>query len=298
MRAIIHVKQDQVECEVLSDKLIDLITEEACSVGPALIELHVPSGQAVVRQAARGRGYSAISQATLTKVAIGRPLTDTVWDGVAANIRRKAGLILPMMPFANDVVAEGVIVTTPNGHAVTTRLAALEISLAPTIIAWPGRDGTIVSIAKTYADDLLQTTAQLPLFGWPVAAFVSRRTYFCTPRAETVLRPARPILFYESSRTGGAGAIVAAGLITDTLISKKDKVSVELLKRSVVEEAEDFSTSEDVLAVSFESVLRFPRRVPRDFLRELGAAANNFQTATRVSPSVLKAIFDYGWSRV
>jgi ribosomal protein S18 acetylase RimI-like enzyme len=298
-RALVHIHQDQIDCEVLSDKLVDLVTEEACRIGPAFVELHLPAGQSVVREAARARGYSPASQGILTKIAVGRPITTTNWDGLVTNMRRKTGLALPTMPLPPDVVTDGVSVIKPDGSRAVVRLARLEAALAPTVIVWPGREGAIVPIARVYAEDLLQTTDQLPLFGRPMAAFLSRRTYVCSPRAEPLLRPSRPILFYESARTGGSASITAAGLIVDTLVSRKEQVPGELLKRAVVDDVDGFSTSSDVLAVSFESLMKFPRPVPLAELRNIGSAGtNNLQTATRVSASNLKAIFDYGWSRV
>jgi hypothetical protein len=177
-------------------------------------------------------------------------------------------------------------------------LAALEDAIGPTLLIWPGRTGVIVPIARNYADDLLGTSNQLVLFGKPEAAFVTRRTYFNSPRAAGQMRPGAPLLFYESKRSGGRGAIIAVARIIDATILPKQQVPDDLLRRAVVEDLEPLSASSDVLATSFDNLLRFPKFVPLDTLRSLGATgAANLRTTTPLSHAALAAILELGWTR-
>jgi hypothetical protein len=170
--------------------------------------------------------------------------------------------------------------------------------LSPTILIWPGRDGVIVPITHNYANDLLGTDKQFPLFGSPEAAFVTRKTYFNSPRAASLLRPGLPILFYESVRSGGQGAIVAAARVIDATVVKKNQVPGDLLRRAVVEDLDGLSSSTDILATTFDNLLRFPKPVSLADLRTFGAVgAANFQTATPVTSANIGAIFDLGWVR-
>jgi hypothetical protein len=195
-------------------------------------------------------------------------------------------------------VQSGIVVHGPDGKPITVRLAALEDALGPTILVWPGRGGAIVPIARHYADDLLGTGDQFQLFGKPEAAFLTRRTYFNSPRAAPLMRPGTPILFYESRRSGGRGAIVAAARIVDATILLKQQVPDDLLRRAVVEDLEPLSTSADILATSFDNLLRFPKFVPLDTLRSLGATGPaNLQTATMLSNAALAAVLELGWTR-
>jgi hypothetical protein len=191
-----------------------------------------------------------------------------------------------------------VEVQGPDGEAITVRLSALEDALGPTLIVWPGRDGVIVPIAKAYADDLLGTSDQFPLFGSPEAAFVTRRTYFNSPRAAALMRPGVPILFYESKRSGGRGAVVAVTRIVDATVIPKQQVPDTLLRRAVVEDLDPLSATEDVLATSFDNLLRFPYSVSLEALRLLEATGtSNLQTTTPVTSERLSAILELGWSR-
>ncbi len=299
-RVLVHVRPYHVACEIFADHLLDTKCEEACRSGPITIELPLIPGQTMVRRAATLRGFLPVPRAadTLIKVALGRPVTVDTWAAIARQTRRKTGLRLPETPPNSAALQSGLVVYGPDGKLVTTRLAALEDALGPTILVWPGRDGVIVPIARNFADDLLGTGRQLPLFGSPEAAFVARRTYFNSPRAAALMRPGLPILFYESKRSGGRGAIVAAARIVDATVVAKDQVSDDLLRRAVVEDLDPLSASTEVLATSFDNLLRFPVPVPLEKLREIGAeGAANLRTTTALPNAALAVILDLGWSR-
>ena len=298
-RVLVHVRPDHVSCETFADHLLDTQCEEACCSGPVTIELpHIP-GQSAVRRAAMLRGFIPVRRTdTLIKVALGRPVTNENWTTIARQTRRRTGLRLPETPPDAAAVRSGLSVQGPDGKRVTVRLSALEDALGPTILAWPGREGVIVPIVRNYADDLLGTSNQFPLFGSPEAAFLTRRTYFNTPRTAALMRPGVPILFYESKRSGGRGAIVAAARIADATVMAKQQVPDDLLRRAVVEDLDPLSASSDVLATSFDNLLRFPAPVTLDTLRTIGADGSaNLQTTTALTSARLNSILELGWSR-
>jgi ribosomal protein S18 acetylase RimI-like enzyme/predicted nucleic acid-binding protein len=298
-RVLVHVRSDHVSCETFADHLLDCECQEACSSGPVTIELpHIP-GQSTVRRVAALRGFLPVPRAdTLIKVALGRPVTGKSWTAIARQTRRRTGLRLSEKAPEVSAIESGVEVQGPDGEAITVRLSALEDALGPTLIVWPGRDGVIVPIAKAYADDLLGTSDQFPLFGSPEAAFVTRRTYFNSPRAAALMRPGVPILFYESKRSGGRGAVVAVTRIVDATVIPKQQVPDTLLRRAVVEDLDPLSATEDVLATSFDNLLRFPYSVSLEALRLLEATGtSNLQTTTPVTSERLSAILELGWSR-
>jgi ribosomal protein S18 acetylase RimI-like enzyme len=297
-RLIVHVRPDHVACETFAEHLLDEAIREACYSGPITIELGAIPGQSTVTRAAKLRGFlPAANSDILIKLALGRPLTADSWATIARQTRRKTGLALPDTPPNAGTLQSGLAIRGPDGSSITVQLAALEAALAPTLIVWPGRDGVIVPIAKSYADDLLGTADQFALFGRPNAAFVGLRTYFNSPRTAAMMRPGVPILFYESERTGGRGAIIAGARIVDATISPKEQVSDVVLERGVVDDINPLTVSNDVLATSFESLIRFPNPVFLDTLRQLGAVGpSNFQTATTLPNAMMAAIFDRGWS--
>jgi ribosomal protein S18 acetylase RimI-like enzyme len=297
-RMLVHVRADHVAGETFAEHLLDEAIRESCHSGPVTIELRAIPGQSTVNRAAKLRGFlPAANSDVLIKVALGRPLTPNTWASIARQTRRRTGLALPDGLPDVGAVQFGLAVRGPDGSTITVQLAALEAALAPTLIAWPGRDGVIVPIAKSFADDLLGTADQFYMFGRPNAAFVGLRTYFNSPRTAPMMRSGVPILFYESKRSGGRGAIVAGGRIVDATVVPKEQVSDELLRRAVVEDLDPLTTSSEVLATSFDSLIRFPNPVTLDTLRRLGAAGpSNLQTTTALPNAQLAAILDHGWS--
>jgi ribosomal protein S18 acetylase RimI-like enzyme/predicted nucleic acid-binding protein len=298
-KVLVHVRPDHVNCETFADYLLDMRCQEACASGPMTIELsHIP-GQATIRRAAIVRGFLPVaSGSALVKVALGCPITEASWASIARQTRRRTGLRLGETPPDATTAQGGLVVHGPDGKPITIRMLELEDAIGPTVMVWPGRDGVIVPIAKVYADDLLGTSMQLNLFGSPEASFVARRTYFNSPRTAGLMRPTVPVLFYESKRSGGRGAVVAAARIVDATVVPKEQVPDDLLRRAVVEDVEPLSASEDVLATSFTNLLRFPAPVSFAKLREIGAAGTaNLQTTSGISAAALSAILELGWSR-
>jgi hypothetical protein len=205
---------------------------------------------------------------------------------------------LPETPPDLAAVHSGIVVQKPDGASVTVRLPALEDALGPTLLVWPGREAVVVPIAQRYAADLLGTSDQFPLFGSPVAAFVTRRIYFNSPRAASLMRPGIPILFYESKRSGGSGAVVALARIVDATVMPKQQAPDDVMRRAVVEDLNPLTASTEVLATTFDNLLRFPILVSFDVLRDLGVVGGiNLQTATSVANTALEQILELGWAR-
>jgi hypothetical protein len=298
-RILVHVRPDHVACETLADHLLTTQCQHLCNSGPITIELpHLP-GQSAVRHSATLLGFVLVPRAdTSIKVALGRPVTNKSWTAIAKQTRRKTGLRLPEQPPDAVAIRSGLAVQGPDGRTVTVRLSALEDALSPTILLWPDRDGVIVPITRTYADDLLGTGDQFLLFGNPQASFVARRTYLNSSRTAALMRPGIPILFYESKRSGGRGAIVAAARIVDATIVDKLHVPDDLLLRAVVEDLDPLSVTNDLLATSFDNLLRLPVPVPLETLRNLGFDMSaNLRTATALPFDQLAEILELGWSR-
>ncbi|WP_143273842.1 hypothetical protein [Bradyrhizobium canariense] len=294
-KMLVHVRSDHVLCETFAEHLLDELIREASHAGPVTIELRRIAGQTAVNQAAKLRGFLPASDPDiLIKVALGRPLTPTSWSSLARQMRRRTGLSLPDVPPHG---ADSVKIQAPDGTFLVVKMPALEAALGPTIIAWSDRSAVIVPIAKAFADDLLGTADQFALFGRPSAAFLGLRTYFNSPRTSYLMRPGSPILFYESKRTGGRAAVVAAARIVDTTVVPKEQVPSEFLKRAVVEDLDPLTTSNDILVTSFDNLLRFPNLVKLEALREIGAIGSaNLQTTTALPSTLLAKILDLGWS--
>lgn len=170
----------------------------------------------------------------------------------------------------------------------------------PTIYLWPGREGVIVPIQRAYADELLGTNLQtrLSFIEDRDASFFARRAYVNTPRARKAMRPGLPILFYESGKRGGRGAIVAVGRIVDSVIVPKEATLREATRRVVVDDLSELSTTDDVLVTTFDNLMPFPRLVPFTALKAMGAeGSSNLMSATPLSSRNLAAIVQAAWAK-
>ena len=205
IRSLVHVRQDHVKAQLLAESLLHSQCRQACIDGPAAIEATIIAGQSATRRAAILQGFVPRGSSKLVKVAIGRPVTPKNWTTLARFTHRRTGLRLQEALPATAWERREIMVYRPDGTEAVIGLAALEDSLGPTILAWPGRTGAVVPIARTYADALLGTSPQASMFGPSTAALGDRRTYLSSPKAAHALRPATPIL-----STNLSGRAVAA----------------------------------------------------------------------------------------
>ena len=111
------------------------------------------------------------------------------------------------------------------------------------------------------------------------------------------MRAGTPVLFYESKRSGGRGAVAASARIVDATVFLKQQVPDSLYRRAVVEDVAPLSASPEVLATTFDNLLRLPTPVTLEELREMRAVGSaNLQTATRLPSASLSRILDMGWA--
>ena len=296
-RLLIHVRPDHVYADRFADHLLDVGVRKASSPGPVTIELPIIPGQTTVLQFATLHGFVPEPNTDLLiKGAIGRPVTSNTWSTIARQLRRRTALHLSEVPPSFKVAHSGVSVRTPEGKMFSISLEMLEDALGPTLFVLAGRDGVILPITREYADALLNTGIQMPLFGDALASLVSQRTYFNTPRAAKLMHPRTPILFYESKRSGGRGKIVAAARILDSMVVLKDRIPKDLCNRAVVENVDVLTKSPEILVTTFDDIFQFPLPISLETLRTLKAVgSSNLQTATSLPSDLLSKILELGW---
>jgi len=300
-RLLIHAREDQPDAGLFADFLIDRLTRDAASVHPTAIELiHVP-GQSSVNRVAQSRGFvRSRSGLMYQKIALGRPLMEPNWVDCAAETRRRTGFSLPVAMPISTLEETEISLVSPGGQSFAYPASQLTDLLSPTIVIWPGKNGVIVPIAKTFADDLLGTAPQhtFAFVEAKDAAFHARRAYVSAPRNVPLMPVDGPILFYESSRTGGRGAVVAVGRIVDCTLQPKADLSVDSQRRLVVDDVDAFSATDDILVTSFDNLFALPEPVPLRFLKAIDAAGNaNLISAVSLSSGKVTQILTQGWLR-
>lgn len=295
---IIHVRPEALDGELYTDHLLDVLLREASAKAATTVELECIAGQSTLVRLAKARGFlRQPSTSNLAKIVMGRPITATNWTSAIQELRLQTELRLPsVMPEGTH--AESFPINTIQNKSINISLKGLEDLLGPTLIIRPDQNGVIVPITKAYSNLLLSASPQmsLGLTDEKDAAFFTKKAYVNTPRAANAMRPESPILFYESKRSNGVGAIVAVGRIVDAVILNKQDIPNDALRRLVVEDVAEISTSEDVLVTSFDNLFVFPNSVPLRVLRDLGAVDGaNLVTAKEVSGQIVTEILDKGW---
>ena len=297
-RILVHVRPDHVAADRFVDHLLDVGVRRASAGGPVAIELPQVPGQTTVRQLAMLRGFVLNNdrRSAMIKGAIGRPVTPNSWRKISRQLRRTTALHLPDDRPSLESARSGVSVSNPEGKKFSIPLEVLEDALGPTLLLLPGRDGVILPITRSFADGLLNTGNQMPLFGEPMAALLTQRVYVNTPRAAKLMRPRTPILFYESKRSKGRGNIVAAGRIVDSIVMMKEHIPKRLYASTVVEDIGTLTKTPEILVTTFDNLLQFPQPVSLEQLRTMKALGpSNLQTATALSSKLLCQLLEIGW---
>ncbi|MBX3577653.1 MAG: GNAT family N-acetyltransferase [Rhizobiaceae bacterium] len=298
-RLVVHVRHEHRDAELFADHLLTILVRSACERAPIAIELiHLP-GQSIVHTVAAGCGFSrSANSPAFSKIALGRPCTASTWSAITQQVRRRTGLVLPEV--LSTLSDSEVDIRTAHGTAARINVALLEDLLGPTLFIWPGRSGVIAPIARMYADELLGTAIQpnLDFIANRDAAFRSLRGYVNAPRTAKQMRPGRPIIFYESKRTGnGRGAAVAVARIVNSVVVPKSQLKPKNDKRLVIDSAEKFSATDDVLLTTFDNLMAFPKPVVLDTLKRLNAVGGaNLVSAVSLSGEQIDSILTCGWS--
>lgn len=158
----------------------------------------------------------------------------------------------------------------------------------------------MVPITRAYADELLGTAIQpnLAFIANRDAAFLSLRGYVNSPQAAKKMRIGAPIIFYESKGKGsGRGAAVAVARIVNSIVVPKSQLNPKSDKRLVIDNADGFSATGDVLLTTFDNLMVFPVPVGFDTLKRFDAVGpTNLVSAVSLSSEKIDSILTHGWS--
>lgn len=299
-RMMVHVRHEHHDAELFADHLLSALIGTSSRVAPIAIELIHLAGQSILNKLAVARGFQRHGNLpTFSKIAVGRPCSASTWPAVVQQVRRRTGLVLPeALPTTST--GKEFDIQTAKGTTVQISPVALEDLLGPTLLVWPGREGVIVPILRSYADELLGTAIQpnLAFIANRDAAFLSLRGYVNSPRAASKMRIGAPIIFYESKGKGeGRGAAVAVARIVNSIVVAKSQLNPKSDQRLVIENADSFSATDDVLLTTFDNLMAFPSPVAFDTLKRFDAVGpTNLVSAVSLSSEKIDSILTCGWS--
>lgn len=296
-QSLICVRQDHPFSSTIADFLIaDHVKRCTKAAASHLSMIDIPS-HPITRRIALGQGFraSGVDHSKLWKISLGRPVTQQTWEKTRLLIERLTGLrVQSKCPSYQRPVAE---ITAADSQITKIDLHELETLLSPTLFILPHREAVIVPITRAFASDLLGTDDQYWLLDTPEAQFLSRRTYFNTIRAARAMIRGAVIVFYESSRNGGRGAVVALGRIVDVTATHKNETSEHLQRGGVVTDLQQLNASTRVLASTFDNLLMLKNPVSFEALKKIGCVNRaNLVSATPITSQHLAAIVKMGFA--
>ncbi len=290
-RMLLLVDHDQPRAELVADTLLNQAIDNVGRSGFSLIRLADTPGQIIARKVALRAGFTLDDRRyELLKAALGSPITPSRFQKSADQMRlvygdRCSGLLPESFNRFDELLR-----TNPD------EFVRVEKALAPTLIVSNCRRVSIQPIAQTYAAQLLGTSAQTNWLEQFEGVFRSQKIYVSSGRSKNRFVANQIILFYESSRTGGRGSVVAAARVDNVVTQEKSKISEKEMKKTVLDGVERYSTSQEVTLTGFSSLLRFPRPVPLNELKRIQATGTqNLQTTTVIATEAAQRIFDLGW---
>jgi predicted nucleic acid-binding protein/ribosomal protein S18 acetylase RimI-like enzyme len=296
---VLCANESHTEIESAVDHLFCIAAADVSRVEPALIRLHTGRGQTSVRKIATEHGFrppTGIAGDDLHKVAVGNPVVSDSWNEVRANLQRVADISLPkVMPALPN--GDDISVTVGTDKSVSVPLIDLETLLAPVLFLFHNRNGAVIPIRRSFAEELFGATKQLSLIDAPQAVLLRERAYFGHPRMLKVVTPGMPILFYESSQNGGRSCVfaIARATRTDTLI--KQLAKDEGMRRGVLDKKQlkMMTKAEATAVVHFDNIMLLRRPVPYSFLLQNNCVSGaNLVTTQSVSSDQLKTIVREG----
>ncbi len=295
-RGIVCVQQQHPFSSTVADYLISHQVRSCTSDNPCHLLLFDAPVHPITRRVAISQGFqpSKSMPLALSKLALGQPVLRETWAKARLAIERIGGLKI-QSTCPNFDGKKVKIKTNSLEHGVS--LFDLETLVSPALFILPHRAAVVVPITRAYAADLLGTDNQFSFLDIPEAQFLTRRTYFNTPRAARAMIRGAALAFYESSGRGaGRGAIIAIARIVDVTSTPTDAAAEQLQRQGVVDDLRGLTKQPRVLATTFDSLIPLRRPVPFGELRKIGCVDGaNFVSAKPISWLHLAEIVKVGF---
>ena len=278
--------------------LLTCLLGHAAAAGPAQIRIEFPQHQVHVREVAAGLGFRGTSNlSALNKLALGRIVTLANWDQCKDALISVGRLKLPDTPPVFHNASQHILLFTSDGNRVYVPLDSLETLLAPALFCLSGRPAVITPVQRDFSEHLLGHLPQMTLLPQSRVALFREKHYLSGPRTLKHFKRGGLILFYESLKRGGLGAIVAAARIQQAYLKLQDDLESSDLNPSVLDTAslEAIGRSKMKTVTVFDNVMHFPHPIPLDTLRRIGCGkATDLLTTHPITDDQLQVILSEG----
>lgn len=279
--------------------LLNHLIEQATVASTSKIRLAFPAQQAQIREIASTLGFGGLAGLTsLTKLALGGIVTTSNWADRADDIYLASRVRLPGVPPPYRDVDQQIRLFRPDGNVGHISLMALETLLSPALFCLPGRPAVITPVRRAFADHLLAHSPQKSLLPHARAKLYKERHYFSGAATLKQFKRGNLILFYESAKNHGLGAIVAIARVQHAYLKSQHALDNADLDPSVLDSAglEAIGRSKTKTVTVFDNIIRLERRVPLSTLQRLGCGSpTNLLTTRAIDNTQLQGILEEGF---
>ncbi|NML34692.1 GNAT family N-acetyltransferase [Paraburkholderia antibiotica] len=280
--------------------LLGHLIDQAATGHTSQIRLVFPPEQALIRELASALGFAGLEdQTSLTKLALRGIVTVSNWAQRMDEIFLASRMRLPDMPPAYLSVDQQIRFIRPDGNVGHISLMSLETSLSPTLFCLPGRPAIVTPLQRVFAEHLLAHSPQKSLLPHARAKLYKERHYLSSPNTLKRFRRGNLILFYESEKNRGQGAIVAIARVQHAYLKSQEAMENTDLDPSVLDSAglEAIGRSLVKTVAAFDNIVYFERPVPRSTLQRLGCGSPTDLLTTRAIDDIqLQGILAEGFT--
>ena len=280
--------------------LLGYLIERATAASTSQIRLIFPPQQAQVREIASTLGFGGLKdQTSLTKLALGGIVTESNWADRADDIYRASGVHLPEAPPSYRNVDQQIRLARADGNIGYISLMALETSLSPALFCLPGRAAVVTPVRRAFAEHLLTHSPQKSLLPNARAKLYNERHYLSSAATLKQFKRGNLILFYESEKNRGIGAIVAIARVQHAYLKSQHAMENVDLDPSVLDATglETIGRSITKTVTAFDNIICLDRPVPRSTLQRLGCGSPNHLLTTRaINNAQLQEILNEGFA--
>lgn len=280
---------------LLLNELIQLVVQTRT---PAQIRIELLPRQTIVREIATALGFCSVpGQTTQVKAVLGRIVTPANWEECRRELLGAVGIKLPTDMPAFRGGDQQIQVFTPDGNRSHVTLSRLESLLGPALICLLGRPAVITPVKRAYAEHLLGHLPQRSLLPHVRASLFGERHYFSSHRTLEKFKRGGLILFYESIRDGGQGAVVAVARIQRAYLKPEEALDAADLNPSVMDVAglATIGRSKMRTVTAFDNTMIFANPIPLRTLEKLGCGrATDLITTHQITSVQLEAILKEG----
>ena len=253
-----------------------------------------------MREVASALGFrGVVGQASLTKITLNRIVTEKNWAACRETLLRLSRIGLPDTPPTYRSIDQQLQLSRPDRNRVHVSLSTLEALLSPAIFCLPGRPAVITPVRREFAEHLLGHVPQKSLLPHARASLYQTRHYLSDARTLKQFKRGGLMLFYESAKNGGLGAIVAIACIEHAYLKSKEAIDSSDLDASVLDAAglEAIGKSKRKTVTVFTNLVRFTRPVPLATLRQLNCGKSTELITTRsINDTQLQSILAHGFT--